>query len=158
MTLKQRLFEAAEEKTREWEDFRLNCVIFTKQFAEMLRDLSEVEEVRYHPMAEDCPANIPDLPLPKAIHFHDGGWAKVLVKFDVGYVTAKVPVETKVHAGQAEIRVVEMTEQFTWPIKGDQVATLETFVKRVIEAVIDDLRNDLELYMQGKLDRSMKFS
>ncbi len=29
MTLKQRLIEAAEEKTREWEDFRLNCVIFT---------------------------------------------------------------------------------------------------------------------------------
>ncbi len=158
MTLKQKLIEAAEEKTREWEDFQQNCIIFTKQFADMLRELTEVDEVRYHPTAEDCPANIPDLPLPKAIHFHEDGWANLQVKLDVGHVTVKVPVETKVHAGQAEIRVVEMTEQFTWPIEGDQVATLETFVKRVVEAIIDDLRNDLELYMQGKLDRSMKFS
>lgn len=158
MSLHEKLMEAAEEKVREWEDFQLNCVIFTKQFSETLRGLADLGEIRYHPVAADAPTNLPDLPLPKAIFFHDNGWAKVSVKFDAGHVTCKVPVETKVHAGQAEIRVVEMTEQFSWPIKDAQLETLETFAKRVLEAVIDDLRNDLELYMQGKLDRSMKFS
>jgi hypothetical protein len=158
MSLHEKLMEAAEEKVREWEDFRQNCVIFTKQFADAMRGLVDLGEIRYHPSPEDAPENLPDLPLPKAIFFHNDGWAKVIVKFDAGHVTCKVPVETKVHAGQAEIRVVEMTEQFSWPLKDAQLTTLETFAKRVVEAVIDDLRNDLELYMQGKLSRSMKFS
>lgn len=158
MSLHEKLMEAAEEKIREWEDFQQNCVIFSKQFADSLRTLADLGEVRYHMPIEDAPPNLPDAPLPKAIFFHEGGWAKVIVKFDVGHVTVKVPVETKVHAGQAEIRVVEMTEQFTWPIKGEQLETLETFGTRVLEAIADDLRNDLELYMQGKLSRSMKFS
>ncbi len=158
MSLHQKLLDAAEEKIREWEDFQQNCVIFTKQFADTIKDMADVDEIRYHPSSEKVPNTIPDLPLPKAIVYHDGGWAKVRLKFDVGHVTVKIPVETKVHAGQAEIRVVEMTEQFSWPINSSQQAKLEEFTERVLEAVADDLRNDLELYMQGKLKRSMKFS
>ena len=158
MSIFQKLLDAADEKVREWEDFQQNCVIFTKQFADTIKDLTGIDEIRYHPSDDNVPKTIPDLPLPKAIVYHDGGWAKVMLKFDVGHVTVKIPVETKVHAGQAEIRVMEMTEQFTWPIAKEQQEKLEEFSKRVLDAVIDDLRNDLELYMQGKLDRSMKFS
>lgn len=158
MNLRQRLLESAEEKVREWEDFQQNTIIFTKLFTDKLRDLADLEEIRYQPAFDDVPTSVPDGPLPQTIFYHDGGWAKVMAKFDVGHVTVKIPVETKVHAGQAEIRVVEMTEQFSWPIEDEQVETLEDFGKRVLEAVADDLRNDLELYMQGKLKRAMKFS
>jgi len=157
MSIKEKLLEAAEEKIREWEDFQQNCTIFSKQFADTLKDFAELDEVRFH-MARELSDIGGDMPLPRAMIFQDGGWATVLVKFDAGHVTVKVPVETRVHAGQAEIRVFEFTEQFTWPVGDDQLPKLREFVERVCEAIVDDLRNDLEFYMQGKLKRSMKFS
>ncbi|MBN2498028.1 MAG: hypothetical protein JXR96_25780 [Deltaproteobacteria bacterium] len=151
------LLEAADEKTREWEDFQQNTVIFSKQFADRMKEKAGVDTLRFHPGGLDAMA--PDsASLPKAIRLHDAGWARVVVKFDVGHETIKVPVECKVHAGEAEMRVFDLQESFTWPIVGEQTGKLDALVDKVLAAVADDLRNDLELYMQGKMNRERKFS